>query len=116
MTEWKKYIKSPDIKQKLDWTAAKEQAAAIHKENKLTTSLMATGLFEQSHYLMGFEDTLMNLLLEPEAMGELLDYITDYKLTYAQSWWKIFIRTWCCSTMTGVPRPASSCLRRSGER
>ena len=45
---------------------------------------MATGLFEQSHYLMGFEDTLMNFLLEPEAMGDLLDYITDYKLTYAQ--------------------------------
>ncbi len=84
ITEWKKYIKSPDIKQKLDWTAAKEQAEAIHKENKLTTSLMATGLFEQSHYLMGFEDTLMNFLLEPEAMGDLLDYITDYKLTYAQ--------------------------------
>ena len=33
---------------------------------------------------MGFEDTLMNFLLEPEAMEELLDYITDYKLTYAQ--------------------------------
>ena len=47
ITEWKKYIKSPDIKQKLDWTAAKEQAEAIHKENKLTVSLMATGLFEQ---------------------------------------------------------------------
>ena len=39
ITEWKKYIKSPDIKQKLDWTAAKEQAEAIHKENKLTVSL-----------------------------------------------------------------------------
>ena len=26
----------------------------------------------------------MNFLLEPEAMGDLLDYITDYKLTYAQ--------------------------------
>lgn len=84
VTEWKKYIKSPDIHQKLDWTAAKAQADAIHKENKLTMSLMATGLFEQAHYLMGFEDTLMNLLMEPEDMEELLDYITDYKLAYAK--------------------------------
>ena len=84
ITEWKKYIKSPDIKQKLDWTAAKEQAEAIHKENKLTVSLMATGLFEQSHYLMGFEDTLMNFLLEPEAMEELLDAVAEYRFQYAK--------------------------------
>ncbi|HIX58569.1 MAG TPA: uroporphyrinogen decarboxylase (URO-D) [Candidatus Blautia gallistercoris] len=84
VTEWKDHIKSPDIRQPLDWTAAKAQAEEIHKNGKLTMSLMATGLFEQSHYLMGFEDTLMNLLMEPEAMHELLDYITDYKLTYAK--------------------------------
>ena len=45
---------------------------------------MKTGLFEQSHFLMGFEDTLMNYLLEPEASEELLDYITEYKLKYAR--------------------------------
>ena len=38
-------------------------------------AVMKTGLFEQSHFLMGFEDTLMNYLLEPEASEELLDYI-----------------------------------------
>lgn len=84
VTEWKKHIKSPDLTQELDWSAANAQADAIHKENKVTMSLMATGLFEQAHYLMGFEDTLMNLLMEPEAMEELLDYITEYKLNYAR--------------------------------
>ena len=33
---------------------------------------MGTGIFEQSHFLMGFEDALMNLLLEPESMQELV--------------------------------------------
>jgi len=84
ITEWEKDIKSPDITKDLDWTQAKEQADSIHAQGKLTMSLMATGLFEQCHYLMGFEDTLMNLLLEPESMHELLDYITDYKLSYAK--------------------------------
>ena len=85
ITCWKDDIKSPDIvNAKLDWTEAKKQADAIHAEGKLTMSLMATGLFEQSHYLMGFEDTLMNLLLEPDDMHDLLDYLTEYKLNYAK--------------------------------
>lgn len=84
VTEWRSVIKSPDIEQKLDWTAAKAQADEIHAQGKLTMSLMATGVFETSHYLMGFEDTLMNFLMEPEAMEELLGYITDYKMKYAQ--------------------------------
>ncbi|WP_230397404.1 uroporphyrinogen decarboxylase family protein [Novisyntrophococcus fermenticellae] len=60
------------------------QSEEIHAQGKLTMSLMATGLFEQSHYLMGFEDTLCNVLMEPESMAELLDYILDYKLHYAK--------------------------------
>ena len=31
---------------------------------------------------MGFEDALVAYLTEPEAMGELLDVLTDYKLEY----------------------------------
>lgn len=85
VTSWREDIKSPDILHaELDWTEAKKQADAIHAEGKLTMSLMATGLFEQSHYLMGFEDTLVNLLLEPDDMHDLLDYITEFKLNYAR--------------------------------
>lgn len=85
ITEWKKYVKAPDsINASLDWTQANNQAAEIHKQGKLTMSLMATGLFEQSHYLMGFEDALVNLLIEPDASHELLDYITEFKLSYAK--------------------------------
>lgn len=40
----------------LDWSGAKEQAEQIRSQGKLVMSLMATGLFEQSHYLMGFEN------------------------------------------------------------
>ncbi len=85
ITCWQDYVKAPDIvNATLDWTEAKKQAEAIHADGRLTMSLMATGLFEMSHYLMGFEDSLMNLLLEPDSMHGLLDYLTGYKLDYAK--------------------------------
>ena len=33
---------------------------------------------------MGFEDTLANLLLEPESMAELVEAIAEYRFTYAK--------------------------------
>ena len=44
----------------------------------------APGIFEQLHYLMGMDDTLINFYEEPEAMHELIDYITEYKIEYAR--------------------------------
>lgn len=83
---WRKFVKSPSIDfPKEAWKAAEDYAASIDRKEKLVTAFMATGLFEQSHFLMGFEDTLMNLLTEPEAMHELLDYILKWKLAYAKN-------------------------------
>ena len=42
------------------------------------------GMFEFSHAMMGFEDALMNYLLEPDAMYELLSAYTDWKIRGAQ--------------------------------
>ena len=84
VTEWKDQIKSPNLDVPLDWSGARAQAEEIHKAGKLTMSLMATGLFEQSHYLMGFEDTLTALYEHPQEMHELIDYILEYRLKYAK--------------------------------
>lgn len=84
VTCWKDTVHAPDLQVPLDWTEAKKQAEEIRAQGKLVTSLMATGLFEQMHYLMGFEDSLMNLLLEPDDVHELLNYLTEYKLEYAK--------------------------------
>ena len=45
---------------------------------------MGTGIFEQCHYLMGFEDTLTNLYEHPEQMHQLIDYITDYRIQFVK--------------------------------
>ena len=55
----KEYVKVPDIcKVPMDWNKAEEDTRRIHEEGKLTMAMMASGLFEQSHALMGFEDVL----------------------------------------------------------
>ena len=45
---------------------------------------MGTGIFEQCHFLMGFENTLTALYEHPEEMHRLIDYITDYRLGYVK--------------------------------
>ncbi|HCE78477.1 MAG TPA: uroporphyrinogen decarboxylase (URO-D), partial [Lachnospiraceae bacterium] len=84
ITEWRKYVKVPDLAGKCSegWETAIENEKAIDHEKYLTMVVMGTGIFEQLHMLMTFEDTLMNMLLEPEAMKELIDVICDYRLTY----------------------------------
>jgi hypothetical protein len=86
ITEWKKYVKVPDLRAKCStgWEKAIANKNAIDSDKYLSMVVMGTGIFEQLHMLMTFEDTLMNFLLEPEAMHELIDAICDYRLTYMQ--------------------------------
>jgi hypothetical protein len=84
VTRWRDYVKVPDLAGKCadGWEEAIAAKAAIDQEQYLTMTVMGTGIFEQLHMLMTFEDTLVNLLLEPEAMAELIDVICEYRLTY----------------------------------
>ncbi len=86
ITHWKDIVKAPDISipAKNDWSIALNMKEAIHYSDKLSMCLMGTGIFEQCHYLMGFEDTLTNLYEHPKEMHELIDYILEYRLQYAK--------------------------------
>lgn len=85
VTEWEKYVKIPDLEANCtDWTDALASIAEVDRDEKLVMGFMGTGIFEESHFLMGFEDTLLNLLLEPEAMEGLLTAIAEYRFTYAK--------------------------------
>jgi hypothetical protein len=85
ITQWRKYVKVPDlVANATDWSAAIASRDAVDRGEKLIMSFMGTGIFEESHFLMGFEDALVNFLAEPEAMHELLDAICEYRRTYAR--------------------------------
>ena len=86
ITRWKEYVKVPDLAANCSqgWEDALASAAAVDRSEKLVMGFMGTGVFEQCHFLMGFEDTLMNFLLEPEAMHELVDAVAEYRFQYAK--------------------------------
>lgn len=80
---WQKYVKVPDIRALCgDWTEALESKNSIDHSQYLDMEIIATGIFEQLHMLMTFENTLCNLLLYPDEMHELIDVITEYKMVY----------------------------------
>lgn len=85
---WKDYVKVPDLVANCDdpalWEPTLEAAAKVDRNEQLIMSVMPTGIFEQMHALMGFEDTLCNLLMEPEYMMELADAIGEFRMDYAR--------------------------------
>lgn len=86
ITKWREILKIPDVagagKDPAKWETAKSAAAAAGQNDKLSMGFMGTGVFEQLHFLMGFEDTLMNFLIEPEAMHELVEMVGEFRLAY----------------------------------
>ena len=85
ITEWRKYVKAPVLDTSDEvWAAAVAHANAVDRNEQFVTGVYFSGLFEMTHHLMSMEDALMALYEEPEAMHELIDYLTEYELQYAK--------------------------------
>ena len=86
ITHWRDYVHAPDLE--ANCTQGWEECRALAREkagqDRLIAGFMGTGIFEQCHFLMGFEDTLTNLYEHPQEMHELIDYITDYRIRYVK--------------------------------
>lgn len=89
ITHWQDYVHAPDLwancaDDEEGWAKARAIADEIRERGCLPTVLMGTGIFEQCHFLMGFEDTLTNFYEHPQEMHELIDYIFEYRLSYVK--------------------------------
>lgn len=79
--KWKEQIILPDIEGKdFDYGKAAAEAARIDRTENMVCLACSGGTFEKSHFLLGFENCLAYLLLEPELMGEVMDAITDLRI------------------------------------
>jgi hypothetical protein len=83
---WENELRIPDSAAACaGWEETAERAAKIDRSRYLTTVLMSTGIFERLHFLMGFEDALVNMLLEPEACAALCDAILEHRMRIAKT-------------------------------
>ena len=83
ITRWRETVHAPDLSLcDSGWEECRAAARAACGEDHLLAGFMGTGIFEQCHFLMGFEDTLTSLYEHPDEMHELIEYITQYRLDY----------------------------------
>ena len=80
ITKWRDYVTFPEIPSDLDWKPFKDQIAALDRDEYFVMVPTFRGLFERAHCLMTFEECLMNMYIEPEAMNELFAAYTDWKM------------------------------------
>ena len=80
---WRESVHVPDLVGKCSdgWEEAIANKETIDPRYA-TMVVMGTGIFEQMHMLMTFEDTLTSFLEAPEETHELIDVICDYRMTY----------------------------------
>ena len=86
VTHWEETVHAPDLAASCaaGWEDCRAAARSAAGEEKLLAGFMGTGIFEQCHFLMGFENTLTALYEHPDEMHRLIDYITDYRLGYVK--------------------------------
>jgi len=79
VTRWRETVVFPPLDGH-DWSTAQAFMKSVDRSEYLTMCFVNGGLFERSHYLMGFEDALCNYLVNQEAIYDLLGAIADWKI------------------------------------
>ena len=83
VTCWRDFTKVPDLiancTDSAVWEPYLQRIDEVNRDEALVMALAPTGVFERLHFLMGFEDTFINLMTEPEAMRDLCDAIGEYR-------------------------------------
>ena len=103
ITRWREVVQFPDL-DSIDWEAQSEKDLHIDvmatrktgtyqalKNGKKVTDggklgfiICLNGPFERLHSLMGFENALMSLIVEPEECFAFFSAMVDYKIKYAE--------------------------------
>ncbi len=86
ITKWREIVKAPNLDYSAEqWKEVKEKFVdPIDRNEVFVTAMVAPGMFERSHYLMGMEDAMIAMYTEPEEYKALLNYIADWEVAYAE--------------------------------
>ena len=85
VTKWREVVRAPHLDYpQSEWDKYIPAVEEIDRNEVFATCFIAPGVFEQTHSLQGMDSCLLALAVEPEAMKELIDYITEWELGYAK--------------------------------
>ena len=86
VTEWRQVLHAPDPRSYTaeEWAPSEEMARKVDRNEKFVACMGAPGIFEKLHYFMGMDNALINYILEPEAMHELIDFLADWEIECAK--------------------------------
>lgn len=85
ITRWREFVKAPAIDYtEEDWKACIDEVNSIDRDKYFVAPFIAPGLFEMCHYLCEITEALVNFYEEPEAVHELIEYVTEWELAYAE--------------------------------
>ena len=87
VTEWNKILTHLPVAPEDPgfWGMLNGIAAGTDMENQLPCAFATQGVFERLHAMMGMEDTMIAMYEEPEAIHDLIDFITEAELDYAKN-------------------------------
>ena len=80
ITQWKEYMKFPDPATLPFEEFAAKELPNFNREEKLLAIYSTAGLFERMTAMVGFEETLCSLVLEPEACYDFFSAVADFKI------------------------------------
>ena len=81
---WRDYVHAPSVKwAEAEWEPMIAAAEKIDRENYYASASVSPGIFEQCHHLGEIKNTLMNLVDYPDEMHDLIRYLTDFELRFA---------------------------------
>lgn len=79
ISEWEEKIVFPNL-DSIDWKTSAEQIAAEVDPEKPVEMVLFNGCFERLHSMMGFEDALCALLMDPEECNAYFNRMADFKI------------------------------------
>jgi len=78
ITKWRDVIKAPDISG-IDWEGnAKKDLEHVNREETAVIYDLSAGFFQTLVSFMGFEGALMAMMLEPDEVKALMEYVCDF--------------------------------------
>ena len=80
ITEWREKVTIPKASE-FDWEAeAAKELEGVDRSQNVIAFGFGNGVFERVAALMGFEEALISMAMEPEETYALMEAITDYKI------------------------------------